>query len=170
MKHLQCKVDFYIYLFVCLFVCLFLSYIRPAFAWEHAGVYLGMAITITSIFELYKNYLGKFTDVLFRKLSKPVFAVEFEIENRINHRIICMKNENECLTFIFVIHAIVFFDQKTTVMKKFCFKYSCFYNNFFVICINANHECLHNQSNVYIIFVEFHQMFIKLLIELKKQI
>ena len=94
---------------VCLFVCLFLSYIRPALAWEHAGVYLGMATTAISIFGLYKNYLDKFTDVLFRKLSKPVFAAKSETEKRINPRIICMKNENECLIFIFVIHANRFF-------------------------------------------------------------
>ena len=92
-------------LFVCLFVCLFLSYIRPALAWEHAGVYLGMATTATSIFGLYRNYLGKFTDVLFWKLSKPVFATKPETEKRTSFWIICMENENECLTFIFATHA-----------------------------------------------------------------
>ena len=105
-------------MFVCLFVCLFLSYIRPALAWEHAGVYLGMATTATSIFGLYRNYLGKFTDVLFWKLSKSVFTAKPEIEKRINFKIICMKNENECLTFIFVTHADRFFWSSNDCDKK----------------------------------------------------
>ena len=43
--------------FVCLFVCLFYSYIRPAFTWRYAGVYLQW-VFILSVCEAIANMIS----------------------------------------------------------------------------------------------------------------
>ena len=150
-------------MFVCLFVCLFLSYSRPALAREHAGDYLGMATTAIPLFGLYRNYLGKPTDVLLRK-TVP------ETESQNSQRFVCMGGENECLALVLATHADRFF-----LTKNVCEEGNAVPNIPAFVMIPLwlalmQATCSHDQSTIHVILVGLRQMSIELPIGSEKQI